>query len=1272
MRRAFSISFLLILVFTLFGGSTALAVDPTRTSRPVPAAIDDTRLDQPVTSGVARPTVLDASLLSATGVRQVVVRLTRPSVGEVAATGAGAAAQVAALGAVRTQQTGFIGSADADVLAQTEIALNAVVLEVDAARLTTLAANPAVASISPVIDYALDLSETVPYIGATAVHTAGFDGSGVTVAVLDSGIDYTHEAFGDYATVEDYDAAYGANTSDPANKTEPDWAAIADHTNIVGGFDFVGETWPTSDQDVRPDPDPIDCGGKDVDPDPGDPPDPDALCAGGHGTHVADILGGINGVAPGVEMHAVKVCSAVSTACSGVALLLGMDYALDPNADGVTDDHVDVINMSLGSPYGQARDDDLAAAVETATDVGVLTVAAAGNSADKPYVSGSPAAAPSAISVAQTAVPSDVLPLLTVESPAAIAGNYPAVFQPWSEPLEVEGAILDTPLQFGDGAGGNLDGCAAFADGTLAGLVVLVNRGTCDFSLKIANIAAGDAEAGIIAMVQPGDPFTGALGACPDDLCEAIPGFMISQANGNLLKANEPAPGVVVSLDPATGLPLVGTMVGSSSRGPSMLTNSIKPEIGAPGASLSAEAGTGTDTTPFGGTSGATPMIAGSAALLLDAFDTRSPAEIKSLLMNYAETEIFNGAPDAPINSALAAIQRIGAGEVRVDQSLEGSDYAAWDTELQTGALSFGFVDATDELTTLSREVTVANYSGAEATFDISSSFRFANDVATGGVSLALPPDVTVPAGGTEQFTVELDVDGQSLLPWTANSGLSGANPAPFNLLEYDGYIELTPEVGEPLHLAWHVLPRLSGETTASDDTVVIDEEFDGVPSGSVQLSNAGVGLTGIDGYSLVGESPELPAAPEGSQLPTIDLRYAGVQTIPVPAGFCSGSDSFLLLLAVNTWERQTHANAPAAFEWDLDTDGDGEADFAVFNLDAAGNLSDGRNLAFVDDLGDPDAAVAFFGTDHGTNSANTVLTLCGEQIGMNASDFFAPITADLFAVDTYFTGRATDMITGIEFAPLGERYFPVVGDDGFGSGDVPAGGSATLNVMDFGPDGTNPSELGVLLFTDGARSGFRAGAPQSHETIVLSVEQGEAPPPPPPGDLPFDDIEDSPFVGDIVWAFENGVTGGCSTDPPLYCPNANVTREQMATFLDRILDLPATSTDFFGDDDTSIHEGAINRLAAAGITGGCGSGTFCPKASVLREQMASFLVRAFDLPNSAVDLFTDDEGNQHENDINALAAAGITAGCGPSKYCPKNPVTRGQMAAFLHRAVED
>jgi subtilisin family serine protease len=133
-------------------------------------------------------------------------------------------------------------------------------------------------------------------------------------------------------------------------------------------------------------------------------------------------------VAPGVEFYAIKVCSAVAGDCSGVAMIQGLEFALDPNSDGDLSDHVDIINMSLGSAYGQPFDDDLSAAVDHATSLGVLTVVSAGNSGDKPYITGSPGVAETALSVAQTHVPSAVLPLMNVLQPALNAGNYEAVF----------------------------------------------------------------------------------------------------------------------------------------------------------------------------------------------------------------------------------------------------------------------------------------------------------------------------------------------------------------------------------------------------------------------------------------------------------------------------------------------------------------------------------------------------------------------------------------------------------------------------------------------------------------------------------------------------------------------------------------------------------------------------------------------------------------------------------------------------------------------------
>jgi hypothetical protein len=88
-----------------------------------------------------------------------------------------------------------------------------------------------------------------------------------------------------------------------------------------------------------------------------------------------------------------------------------------------------------------------------------------------------------------------------------------------------------------------------------------------------------------------------------------------------------------------------------------------------------------------------------------------------------------------------------------------------------------------------------------------------------------------------------------------------------------------------------------------------------------------------------------------------------------------------------------------------------------------------------------------------------------------------------------------------------------------------------------------------------------------------------------------------------------------------------------------------------FTDDDGNPHEPNIEGIAAAGVTAGCGPSLYCPAASVTREQMASFLVRALGLQPATIDAFTDDSSSPHQNDINTLAAAGITTGCGEGRY---------------------
>lgn len=167
----------------------------------------------------------------------------------------------------------------------------------------------------------------------------------------------------------------------------------------------------------------------------------------------------------------------------------------------------------------------------------------------------------------------------------------------------------------------------------------------------------------------------------------------------------------------------------------------------------------------------------------------------------------------------------------------------------------------------------------------------------------------------------------------------------------------------------------------------------------------------------------------------------------------------------------------------------------------------------------------------------------------------------------------------------------------------------------------------------------------------------------------PFIDDEGSVHEPNIIRLADLGITTGCTAN--MFCPDDLVTRAQMATFLARALDLPDADADTFTDDDGNPHEANIEALAAAGITLGCGNGRFCPQQPVSRAEMATFLVRGFGLAAASGDTFPDDDGISHEPNIEALAAAEITLGCGDGNYCPDVAVNRGQMATFIIRAID-
>jgi hypothetical protein len=358
--------------------------------------------------------------------------------------------------------------------------------------------------------------------------------------------------------------------------------------------------------------------------------------------------------------------------------------------------------------------------------------------------------------------------------------------------------------------------------------------------------------------------------------------------------------------------------------------------------------------------------------------------------------------------------------------------------------------------------------------------------VATAAVSVSAPSSVTLnPGFGSDAFfDVTLTIDGALLRGNFMNSGSAGADPSGLTTNEYDGYLVL--DDGEhPIHLAWQVLPRKAAEVVP-DRTSIVPGGFPDV----LGLDNMGVGTAQNDAYSLLAVSPNLPEGALGQQSPTPDLRAVGVNTFPVPAGFCSAEESFIWAFAINSWERQEHL-LPVKFFVYLDTDQDGVDDYAVFNNDysvfstgSLGTISDGRQLTLSYDLASG-SVDAFFFAEHSMNTGNTVLYICGEQVGLTGTDMLATnVDMSVEAFDFYYGGPG-DFVDGITVTPLGEQYFGLANDISSNTYD-PAG----LAVYDFGPFPGNTPELGVMLVTNGDRgAGVRGGATYGTEALLFTAE---------------------------------------------------------------------------------------------------------------------------------------------------------------------------------------
>jgi hypothetical protein len=421
--------------------------------------------------------------------------------------------------------------------------------------------------------------------------------------------------------------------------------------------------------------------------------------------------------------------------------------------------------------------------------------------------------------------------------------------------------------------------------------------------------------------------------------------------------------------------------------------------------------------------------------------------------MNSAHTVVYTNPATQP--GVLAPISRIGAGEVRVDRALKLTAIAH-NPKARSAALPFGFAEVARSAN-LGAELMVENFDTVPKTFTIASSYRYADDEASGATTLEYPKTVTVPAGGSAKIDVRLKVDGTRLPDWTLNGGSRGGDGFRLQGVEVDGFLTLTSG-DEALSVPFHALLRKSASLNATGQAV---------KAGNVlRLQNNAANAGAFDVFALTGTSPRanptLRPGP-GDSYALVDLEAVGVRL--------NGS---VLQFAVSRHDRRAHPAYPAGIEIQVDTDRDGTPDFAVYNVESGAFASSGQTIVGVANLA-TGGATAFFFLDADLQSGNGIYSVPLAALGLTPASTFDFL---VLAYDNYFTGAVTDVIEGMTFTP-GTPRFAIA--DGSISGGV--GGNSTVGLPTTAPAGgatASPSQTGFLLL-------YRANEGREAQTVKVT-----------------------------------------------------------------------------------------------------------------------------------------------------------------------------------------
>lgn len=771
------------------------------------------------------------------------------------------------------------------VLKRFSHAINGVKIDIDESQVESLRSAPGVVAVRKVRTYRKHNVRGVPFVGAPLAWQGSpqFRGEGQKIAIIDSGIDYTHANFGGPGTVEAYEAANATDTG-PAN---PLWFGPK-APKVKGGIDLVGDAYNADSDDPaentpKPDPNPLDCDG--------------------HGSHVAGTAAGFGVAANGSTYKGPYTASAIKPEDfiigPGVApkadiyaiRVFGCDGSTSVVVDAIewaVENDVDVINLSLGSDYGTADDAD-AIAVDRAAKAGILVATSSGNSGPIPYITGAPGTADSAISTASVdANPTFVAANITFNNGSVTAINANVAQLP-SGPLQV--AVLRTP-------GGAVSlGCDEAEYAGVAGKLVVTLRGTCD---RVFRAQAGQRNgAAAVIMVNNAEtypPFEGPIEGV------TIPFFGVPQSDGELVAAATEATSFT-----ATSLANPGFRRASdfSSGGPRFGDSVLKPNVTAPGTSVfSTGNGTGNQGVYISGTSMSSPHTAGVAALTSQAHPKwNERSKRAAIVQSSSPTALLDYAPGL---QGAGLIQALGATRTKAVAFAEGKGGGS--------SISFGFEEFTRDFRA-ERDVTVRNLGDTPITFRVTSTPR-GGSPHTLRLSTSM---LTVGPRRDAKFEVTLRVPVETVGA-THDEELNPLFP------EVAGYVSLTPvsssmNGGVTLTLPYYLVPRARSNVAA-----VLAGKLDPKQTKAqtrVLLGNILGGISGsADFYTLGLHSPRRQG------VTTYDTRAVGVQSLDVGL-----PNDRILVFAINTFDRFSSPEL-ALFDFFVDVNDDGVPDFELAAAD--------------------------------------------------------------------------------------------------------------------------------------------------------------------------------------------------------------------------------------------------------------------------------------------------------------------------------------------------